>query len=98
MLCDELVWGQIPEQAVRTPLIVVEPPGFNDLLHLDYQDTLVHVQTLVSQSAINRFTEGISHGFARPNKVELRAMTIGPIFERPRLEFGPVIHGDGAGV
>jgi hypothetical protein len=56
---------------------------------------LVHVQTLVSQSAVTRFTEGVFHGFAGPNNVELHATTTGPIFERPRLEFGAMIHCDG---
>jgi len=80
---------------MRAALIVVEPPGFKDLLRLHYRGKLVHVQTLVSQSAVTRFTEGVFHGFAGPNKVERHGTTRGPLFERPRLEFSAMIHCDG---
>jgi len=55
----------------------------------------VHVQTLVPQASVKRFNEGIFHGFTRSNEVELHAPTIGPIFERSRLEFSSMIDGDG---
>ena len=58
-------------------MIIVEPPGFNDVLGLGERDELVHVHTLVSQSAVKRFNEGVFHRFAGPNKVELHALTKG---------------------
>ena len=67
---------------MRAALIVVEPPGFNDLLRLHYRGKLVYVQTLVSQSVVKGFNKGILHGFAGSNEVELHAPPIGPIFER----------------
>jgi len=33
-LSNKLVWGQVPERAMRTALIVVEPPRFDDALRL----------------------------------------------------------------
>jgi hypothetical protein len=68
---------------VRAVLIVVEPPGFDDVLGLGHRDELVYVQTFSSQSAVNGFNKGIFHGFARSNEVEWHASLIGPIFERP---------------
>ena len=67
---------------MRAALIIVEPPDFNEVLGLGERAELVHVQTLVSQSSVKRFNEGVLHRFARPNEVELHASAIGPIFER----------------
>lgn len=48
-MSDGLIWGQVPEWAVRPVLIIIEPPGFKDVLGLVERDELVYVQTLVSQ-------------------------------------------------
>jgi hypothetical protein len=56
----------------------------------------VHVLTLVPQAPIKRFNEGNFHKFPWANEVELHPSTIGPIFQRPRWEFGPMIHRDRA--
>jgi hypothetical protein len=37
------------EQAVLAALIILEPPGFKDVLGLGEHDELVYVQILVSQ-------------------------------------------------
>jgi len=49
MFSNKLIWGQVPKRAVRTALIIVEPPGFKAVLGLGEQGELVYVQTLVSQ-------------------------------------------------
>jgi hypothetical protein len=77
-------------------LIIVEPPGFDDLLGLGHRGELVYVQTFISQASVKGFKQGIFHGFARANKVELHAPTIGPIFECPRLELGAMLHRERA--
>src|SRR5438552_3203515 len=82
-LSNKLIRRQVAERAVRAALIIVEPPDFNEVLGLGERAELVHVQTLVSQSAIKGFNTGILHGFAWSNEVELHAPPIGPIFERP---------------
>ena len=46
---NKLIWGQVPKWAVRAALIIVEPPGFKDVLGLGEQDELVYVQRLLSQ-------------------------------------------------
>jgi hypothetical protein len=75
-------------------LVIVKPPGFNRCLGIGELGELVDVQTLVSQAAVKRFNEGVLHRFTRPNEVEWHASAIGPIFERPLLEFRPMIHRD----
>jgi hypothetical protein len=40
------------------------------------------VQALVSEPSVKRFDEGIFHGFARPNEIQLHPTLIGPGFER----------------
>jgi hypothetical protein len=67
---------------VRAALIIVEPPGFDEVLGLGHRGERVYVYTLVSQSSVTRFNEGVLHRFARSNAVELHAPPIGPIFER----------------
>ncbi len=36
-------------------LIIVEPPGFDDVLGLGHRGKLVYVQTFIAQSAVKRF-------------------------------------------
>jgi len=52
-------------------LIIVEPPGFNDVLGLGERAELMHIQTLVSQSAVKGLNKGILYGFTWSNEVEL---------------------------
>jgi hypothetical protein len=68
---------------VRAALIIVEPPGFDDVLGLGHRGELVYVHTLIAQSAVKGFNTAILHVFAWSNEVELHTPSIGPIFERP---------------
>jgi hypothetical protein len=68
---------------VRAALIIVAPPGFDNVLSLGHRGELMYVQTFIAQSAVKGFNKGILHGFARSNEVELHTPPIGPIFERP---------------
>lgn len=77
---------------MRAALIIVESPAFDDGLGLGERGELMHVQALISRSSVKRFNKGIFHRFAGSNKIQLDTPVIGPIFERPRLEFGPMIH------
>ncbi len=52
----------------------------------------IHVQALATQPSIKRLTEGMFHGFSRSNEVEVRPSSRGPLFQRARVEFCPVIH------
>jgi hypothetical protein len=45
----------VPKWAVMAALILVEPPGFRDVLGLGEQDELVYIQTLVSQPPCGGF-------------------------------------------
>ena len=68
---------------MRAALIIVETPGFDDVLGLGHRGELVYAQTIISQSAVKVLNKGIFHRFARSNEVELHAPPIGPLFERP---------------
>jgi hypothetical protein len=82
-LFSKLIRRQVTELAVRAALIVVEPPGLDNVLNLGHRGELVYVQTLIAQSAVKGFNQGILHGFAWSNEVELHASAKRPIFERP---------------
>ena len=81
-LSNELIRRQVAERAVRAALIIVEPPGFKDVLSLSERDELMHVQTLVAQSADTRLNEGILHRCAESNDVERHTAPIGSFFPR----------------
>ena len=51
--------------------IVVDAPRFDLLLRVGQRRELVDVQTLIAQPAVKGFDEGVFHGFARANEVEL---------------------------
>ena len=55
----------------------------------------MYIQTSVSTAANKQLDEGIFHRFPRSNEDKLHARLIGPSFERPRLEFCPMIHRAG---
>ena len=81
-LSNQLLRRQVAERAMRAALSIVEPPGFKDVLRLRERDELMHVHTLVAQSAGTRLNEGILHRFAGSNEVERHTAPIGPLFPR----------------
>src|SRR6188768_3963466 len=84
----------MPQRAVRAALIVVDAPGVDLRLGIRDRRELVHIQTLITQTCVERLNEGIFHGFAGTNEVELHATCEGPVLERARHELGAVIDGD----
>ena len=72
-LADELARRQVPEGAVWVVHTIVEPPAFEDRLRLGERGELVDVQTLIAETPVKRFNEGIFHGFARPNWAKQQA-------------------------
>lgn len=46
---------------MRAALIIVEPPGFEDVVGLGHRGELVHVQTFISQSAVKGFNRTFRH-------------------------------------
>ena len=81
-LSNPLLRRQVAERATRATLSIVEPPGFKDVLRLRERDELMHVHTLVAQSAVTRLNEGILHRFAGSNEVERHTAPLGPLFPR----------------
>ena len=81
-LGDELVRCQVPERAAWASLIVVDAPRFDLRFRIFDLRELMDVQALVSEPSVKRFDEGIFHGFARTNEIQLHPSLMGPVFER----------------
>src|SRR5436309_6498654 len=95
-LLDELGRHQVAERAVGPALIVVDAPCFDLRLGVSHRGELLHVQTFVPESPVERLDERIFYGFAGTDEVEEHPAAIRPVFERPRLELRAVIHRDRA--
>ena len=53
--------------------IVVDAPRLDLLACILDRRELMHVQALVAEPAVEGFNEGILHGFARPDEIQLHA-------------------------
>src|SRR5262249_10904884 len=67
---------QVPERAVWPIVVVVAAPGFDLLPGVVEREELMHVQALVAQASVEGFDEGVLHGLARSDEVELHATLI----------------------
>lgn len=94
-LLSELLRCQVPEGAVRAAVIIIVPPRFDDRLSIGERDELMNVQAFIAEAAVERLDDDILHGFPGPNEVELHTSAVRPILQCARLEFGPMIDGDG---
>src|SRR5438552_3023637 len=75
--------------------IVIDSPGFDLRPRIFERQELVDVQTLVAQSPVKTLDVAVFRGFSGSDEVELYASAVGPLLERNRGEFGPVIDRDG---
>ena len=57
--CIELTRGSVIETAVRTLLVVMSSPGFNDHSSLSQILEPFDIQTLISQAPVEAFSKGI---------------------------------------
>jgi hypothetical protein len=90
----ELRRGKVPERAVRPHLVVVLPPGFDDLAGLIQTDKPMLVQTLVAELAVEALHVGVLHRLARPDEVQLHTAPIGPLIQCLTGELWPVVDHD----
>ena len=90
----ELTRGQVAERAVRTMVIVIPTPRFDDGFRVVQRCELMHVETLVAQAAVERFDVGVIRRFSGPREIELQAAIERPRFEGFRHELRAVIDGD----
>ena len=68
MFGDKLRGGQVAQGTVRSVLVVVAPPRFDNLLRVGDRRELMHVEAFVAQLSVEGFDERILDGFARPNE------------------------------
>jgi hypothetical protein len=54
----------------------------------------LHIQTLVSQTAIETLDESVLHRMAWPNKAQLHVIGNGPSLQRTTGKFTAIVHGN----
>jgi hypothetical protein len=82
---------QVTECAVRTKVIVVAAPRFDQALRVRDRFEAVHVETCIAEATVEAFDKRVFYGLAGPDEVEGDAPSLGPLVERLRGEFGAVI-------
>ena len=93
-LFGKLIRCQVPERAMGSARIVINPPCFDLRFRICERNKLIHVEALVAQPPVQRFDERVFDRFTRPNEIQLHATSIRPIFKRPRLKLGAVVDCD----
>src|ERR1051325_11717676 len=74
---------------------VIVPPCVDDRLRVGDRFEAVHVEALVTETAIETLDKCVLDWLPWPNEVQGDSASIGPFVERLRGEFCAVIHGDG---
>ena len=93
-MCGVLTRRQVTECTVRTTVIVIAAPPFDQILGVGDRQEAVHVETLVSQPPVETFDKRVLHGLAGPDEVQFDAPSVGPLVEGLGREFGAVIDRD----
>ena len=78
-------------------LIVVPPKGVNLLLRVLQRREPVHVQTLVSEPAVERFNRGVVGGFAATAEVEDHAVRVRLVVQCRAEELRSIVQNQGVG-
>jgi len=74
--------------------IVILLPAGELLAHILEGDEHFHIQALITEPPIETFDETILDGLARPNKIQLNTVAVGPGIHNTTGEFAPIIHGN----
>lgn len=76
---------------MRSTVIVITSPRFNQLLGVRDRFKAVHVQTFVAQPPVEAFDKGIFHGLSGSNEVERDTSLVRPFIERAGSGRGEVV-------
>ena len=76
-----------------TAVLVVMPPRRQILFNVVQRNKVVHVQTLIAQSLVDRLDRPVLGGLARTDEFELRPAQVRPLVERLRRKFRSVVDG-----
>ena len=71
-------WRHAVQRTVRTFLVVVDPPVFNDSPCIRDVGEPVFIETLVTKLAVETLDEGILNRLSRSNEVQRDAILLGP--------------------
>ena len=88
--------GQSTQAAVRPELVVILPPGFDQLSSFGEAEEKMFIEALVAKFAVEAFDEGVLHRLAGLDIVPGDSFG-GPAQHRIAGQFGPVIADDGVG-
>jgi len=80
---------------VRSVVVVVLPPRFDEPLRVVERQELMHVETFVAQAAIEGLDVPVVGGLPRPREIELHAAVKCSGFDRLGCELRAVIDGEG---
>ena len=95
-LGGELRRGQVPEGAVGSPEIIVDPPRFDPCFRIRWGEEQLDVQALIAQTAVEGLDVRVLHGLAGSDKIQLDAAVVRSVLERSGHKLGAMIHGDRA--
>ena len=81
-LANELLGSAIAERFVRSKMVVVVPPVFDDQPRVGKRAKLVLVEIFVSKAAVERFNVDVLRRFARVNEVQANSSIARPAGHR----------------
>src|SRR6202040_3432718 len=87
----ELIRREIAEARMRTHLVVVPPPSFDDHLRLGTRTKPFEAQTLVAELAVEALRDAILPRLAGLDKCRADALRDDPRQQCLRHELGPVV-------
>src|SRR4030043_513712 len=76
---------------MRSVLIIVYPPPFDNIPGIFQADEPVFTKTLISKPADEALDIRIFYRLTRPDEIQLNAITISPFIQTPAREFRPVV-------
>src|SRR5215211_4871462 len=91
VLAVDLCGGSVPERAVGSGPIVVQPPGLDELARVSQAEEPVLVQALVPQPSVEALHERVLDGLAGRDEVQLDARRVRPLIEHPTGQFGAIV-------
>ena len=77
----EFAWRPVVKSSVRTTLIIVPSPSFDELLYFGECFELVHVETFISKNSVERFDKRVISRLSRSGEIDL-----GPVLIRAQVQ------------
>ncbi|KAF0180278.1 MAG: hypothetical protein FD164_1815, partial [Nitrospirae bacterium] len=89
---DKFIGCQVSQSAMRSLLIVIKPPLFNDSASMFHAHKPVLIQAFISKPSVGAFNIRIIDRLARANEVQLHSSGIGPFVQSITYELRTMIN------